>query len=388
VDRTAEAEALLALALEFPAAERNHFLDAACGGDPDLRGEIGALLLHSEGDPDFLRSPLLAPPEGANERDGMPPGDTIEEGTAHSSRLPRQIGGYTVLGILGNGGMGVVYEAYQSHPERSVALKLPCLGPATPALLSRFAREVQLLGRLRHPGIVQLLGVGRHQFTDRGGFRYVLPFMIMERVRGQRLDGYVSESAPALADRLRLFARICDAVHFAHQEGVVHRDLKPANILVQRDAQSKILDFGVAFASDGTPLTNNGDLLGSLAYMSPEQLGGAPCQVDARSDLYALGAILYGLLTGRLPFEIGQLSPLAAADLVRSCHPAFLSSLRHTLESGLAAIVGRAMAWDRDRRYRSAADLAADVRSYEAGEHFVARSKSLRAWLRRLTARR
>ena len=197
--------------------------------------------------------------------------------------------------------MGTVYEAEQDRPRRKVALKVIRPGLASPQLLRRFELEAQVLGRLQHPGIAHIYEAG---MADAGYGPQ--PFFAMELVPGRPLTEFAEAEQLGTRERLKLMARVCDAVQHAHQKGVIHRDLKPGNILVDGQGQPKILDFGVARATDAdlavtTLQTDIGQLVGTIPYMSPEQIEADPSQLDTRSDVYALGVITYELLAGRLP---------------------------------------------------------------------------------------
>src|SRR5262249_46703789 len=223
--------------------------------------------------------------------------------------LPPTIARYRLIRVLGEGGMGMVYEAEQDNPRRTVALKVIRPGLTSAFLLRRFAREAQILGRLRHPGIAQVYDAG----VAEGG----QPYFAMELIAGLPLDRYASEHALDAPGRLELLARVCDAVQHAHERGVIHRDLKPANVLVEPSGQPRVLDFGVARAADlgqtaGGGRTEAGQLLGTLAYMSPEQASGDPSALGPRTDVYALGVILYELLAHQLPYRLDGL-PLPEA---------------------------------------------------------------------------
>ena len=236
-------------------------------------------------------------PEGTVDVDagaGLPPDDAIP--------------GYRILKELSRGGQGVVYQAVQRTTKRKVALKIMLEGPFAGATNKRrFEREIELVGSLRHPGIVPIFDSG----IAVGRFYYA-----MEYIRGELLSRYVKDRKLSVDDTLRLFKKVCDAVDYAHQKGVIHRDLKPSNILVDASGEPHVLDFGLAKvggaeAGDEASLlvSVTGQVIGTLEYMSPEQAAGQPDQVDMRSDVYTLGVIVYKLLTGQLPYDLtGQMA--------------------------------------------------------------------------------
>ncbi len=318
----------------------------------------------------FLKSPLLRPPETP----ANPAGPAV-------AALPQRIGHYRILRLLGEGGMGAVYEAEQDSPRRTVALKVVRPGLASPELLSRFRHESQILGRLHHPGIAQVYEAGLAEGQ---------PFFAMEFIRGLRLDEH-ARTLP-LPARLELLARVCDAVQHAHEQGVIHRDLKPANILVEENGQPKVLDFGVARAIDadlltGAGLTQTGQLLGTPSYMSPEQVTGDPAAIDRRADVYALGVILFELAAHRLPHLLENRPLAEIARLILEEAPPRLGSLNPELRGDVETIVAKALAKDRTRRYASAADLAADLRRWLNHEPIQARPPSALYHLRQFARR-
>jgi serine/threonine protein kinase len=293
--------------------------------------------------------------------------------------------------------MGVVYEAEQQHPRRPVALKVVRGGEyVSEDVIRMFRREAQVLARLKHPGIASIYESGR---TDDG-----YHFFAMELVRGRTLGDYVGErvvdgppGADEIRHRLALFLKICDAVSFAHQRGVVHRDLKPSNILVLRLQEehtsdvdlptvpgTKILDFGLARITDGdvavtTVVTQAGKVEGTLAYMSPEQTLGNPDEIDLRSDIYSLGVILYELLADELPYEVNRGMLPEAIRAIREDAP---PSLRTRAERAkriprdLETIVFKALEKDPARRYQSVAALADDLERYLRNQPILARAPS------------
>ncbi len=316
------------------------------------------------------------------------------------------IDGFRILGRLGAGGMGVVFEAQQLHPPRRVAIKVVRAARwASRDQVHRLQREAEALGRLRHPAIAAIHEAG---VTDDGH-----DYVVMERVEGIRLDQWALRARlhgasdglgrDGLADKadqrrvLRVFARICEAVHYAHEQGVIHRDIKPSNILVERGDQPKVLDFGLAKVltiedtgsspetADLAPLTETVAFQGTPAYMSPEQLRGP--HVDARSDVYALGVVLYELLTGRLPHSVRKMTPDQVVRTVNGRPPTAPSVVCRTVGTEFDAIIMKALEKEPARRYDSAAALAADIERYLACRPVHARPASVAYRTRKCIAR-
>ena len=296
---------------------------------------------------------------------------------------------YRILRELEVGGQSVIYQAIQEATGQKVAIKVPREGRyITKAERRRFEREIELVAQLKHPNVISIFDSG---FTEDGRKYYA-----MDYVRGQRLHQYVRDKKLSLEQTLRLFATVCDAVQFAHQRGVIHRDLKPSNILVDAEGNPKILDFGLArsmSASAQTVVSMTQELLGTLPYMSPEQTRGDPDEIDTRTDVYALGVVLYELLTGKYPYPVTG----NVVDVLRTITEAEPSppSRQWTPDEGIRArshgrlrrgecpidnevhtIVLKALSKERERRYQSARELADDVRRYLANEPIEAKRDS------------
>ena len=269
--------------------------------------------------------------------------------------------------------MGTVYEAEQDNPRRTVALKVIRPGLVSPELVKRFSHEAQILARLQHSGIAQIYEAGMGEDGQ--------PFFAMEFIRGMPLDEYARSRGLSAAARLELLAKLCDAVQHAHDKGVVHRDLKPGNILVDETGQPKVLDFGVAHVTAADLLTTAsrtqaGQLLGTLSYMSPEQIAADPAGLDGRSDVYTLGVILFELLAHRLPYQLAQLPVHEVARVIREQEPSRLGSIDTLYRGDVEIIVGKTLEKDKARRYASAGDLASEIRRYLRGEAILARPAS------------
>ncbi len=283
--------------------------------------------------------------------------------------------GYRIVRELGRGGMGIVYEAEQDFPRRIVALKVIRPELVTQSVLQRFSLEAEALALLQDPGIAQLYEAG---FFGPEGAR--TPYIAMEMVSGVSLTSYIRANGLDTSASLRLFTTVCDAVDHAHRRGVVHRDLKPGNIVVSADGRSKVLDFGVARlagaeAPDNT-LTRMGQIVGTLGYMSPEQIDGDPRRIDHRSDVYTLGVILYELAAGKLPLDVSNMSLTRAALTVKEQEPPLLGQVNPSLRGDIEAIACKALEKDPQRRYETAADLAADLRRYLNNEAVLARPQT------------
>ncbi|MEX2219515.1 MAG: serine/threonine-protein kinase [Phycisphaerales bacterium] len=300
---------------------------------------------------------------------------------------PGPFGRYRVVRLIAAGGMGEVYEAEQESPHRRVAIKTVRPELLSPELARRFDLEARVLARLQHPGIAQVYEAG-HVETSGG----TTPFFAMEYVEGKPLTEFARERALTVRARLGLFLRVCEAVEHAHQRGVIHRDLKPGNILIDAAGNARVLDFGVARATDAdvrasTLHTEAGRLLGTLPYMSPEQVAGDPADLDTRSDVYSLGVVLYELLAGKLPYDVGRGPVAAAARTIAETEPAPLSAVDRVFRGDLDTIVAKALSKEKGRRYQSVSALGADLRRFLADEPIEARPASALYQVRKFARR-
>jgi tetratricopeptide (TPR) repeat protein/predicted Ser/Thr protein kinase len=372
-EQYSQIEALFLDVCDLPKAERGSYLDRQCG-DPQVRSAVEHMLSKDDEPVSYMDRPVR--PE-ADEATSLLP--TFGQGS-----LPDKIDRYHILELIGSGGMGDVYLAEQRNPRRTVALKVIRGGLGGKERLARFEREAHVLGRLHHPGIAQVYDAG----TSESG----QPFFAMEHIAGQSLLQYATVSGHTTEQRLELIAKVCDAAQHAHDRGVIHRDLKPGNILVLDSGQPKILDFGVARATDSdvkmvTIETDAGQLIGTIPYMSPEQIAADPDQLDHRSDVYAIGVLLYELLAGKLPYDVQRKMIHDAARVIREDDPTPLSSIDRVYSGDVDTIVTKALEKDKARRYQSAADLASDIRRFLRHEPITARPVSAMYQLRKFARR-
>ena len=422
----ARTKSLFLAALDLPdAAKRAAFLDRECGGDAPLRARVEALLrayedptappadatsaLGPEAHPTNSPATVGYSPDGATNTFGDTPTrregpTTLELGTVIAGR-------YTLVEMIGEGGMGSVFLASQTEPvKRQVALKLIKSGMDSKAVLARFDAERQALALMDHPNIARIYDGG---VTPAGR-----PFFVMELVKGVPLTEYCDRHRLTMDARLQLFVSVCQAVQHAHQKGIIHRDLKPGNVLVSEvdnRPTPKVIDFGVAKATEqkltDLSFADVGVIVGTPAYMSPEQADPASMDIDTRTDVYALGVLLYELLTGLSPIDASQFkrgailemlrmvrevepprpsTKLSKADALpniaanRSIDPAKLSKL---LQAELDWVVMKAMEKDRTRRYDTANGLARDIQRYLAHEVVEARPPSTGYRLRKFVRR-
>ncbi|MHC5002165.1 MAG: protein kinase domain-containing protein [Planctomycetota bacterium] len=288
-----------------------------------------------------------------------------------------RIGQFRIRRLIASGGMGAVYEAIQEHPHRIVALKLMKPGVTSRSAMRRFTQEAEILARLRHPGVAQVYEAGTHDDGSGG-----VPYFAMEYVpKAKTITQYAAVHGLTLAEKIGLFIKVCEAIQHGHEAGIIHRDLKPENILVDEDGEPKVIDFGVARTTDHdltvtTQHTHTGELLGTLPYMSPEQVSGRRDDLDERSDVYSLGVVLYELLAGRLPYELKDLPLSEVVRTIREAPPARLSDTGSSYRGDLEVVVATALQKSRSRRYDSAASLARDLQHYLDGERIDARPDS------------
>jgi len=268
-----------------------------------------------------------------------------------------EIGGVRILRLIAAGGMGRVYEGREHETDRLVALKVMRPGLMAKKGLRRFEKEVALLGRLRHPGIAQVFSSGTCHVAGSS-----VPYFVMEYIADAKpITHFVTHHVLSLAKRVHIFRKVCEAVAHGHDEGVIHRDLKPGNVLVEPSGNPKVIDFGIARGGDAghdvSSLTETGQLIGTVQYMSPEQVVADHANIDARSDVYSLGLILFEILTGSLPYVVPAKNPFQAAEIVLRRKPPHPSTLNPDISPVLERIVGTCLAKDRKRRYADAGHL-------------------------------
>jgi eukaryotic-like serine/threonine-protein kinase len=421
-DRQKAARRIFMEVADLPASDRAAALERTCGGDANLRAEVEALLRANGQAGGFMKSPTSdrgSPASRNREAGGGDKGDGsklsmhFETGATAGGEPGRQIGPYKLLELIGEGGFGSVWMAEQREPmKRRVAVKLIKLGMDTKQVIARFEAERQALALMDHPNIAKVLDAGS---TSAGR-----PYFVMEYIRGIPVLQYCDQERLDTRARLELFTNVCHAIQHAHQKGIIHRDIKPSNVLVTLHdgvAVPKVIDFGVAKATNSelttkTLFTEHRQMIGTPAYMSPEQAEMSGLDIDTRSDVYSLGVLLYELLTGTTPFDVYDLMSKGYEQMMRIIREeephkpsTRISSLGDTstrtaqlrrvdaktlgslLRGDLDWIVMKCLEKDRSRRYETANGLAADIKRHLNDEPVTARAPSAGYKLRKFVRR-
>lgn len=345
----AELRELFHTANRIPTSEREGWL---AGLDPEQRESLEELL-------DWDAAPSML--------------DHAGDGAEQDLPRPENVGEYRVVAEIGSGGMGIVYEAIAPHSQRRVAIKVMRPGVGARRLAGRFSREAQLLSRLDHPGIATVLHSGLADVPWGN-----MPFLAMERVTGEPLTDYLEAEHRSREERLDLWLQVCEAVEHAHAQGILHRDLKPANVLVTEEGKVKVIDFGVGRSLDPLgqqTLTLDGQVVGTIEFMSPEQLRGDDAD-RASLDVYALGVLGYHILTERGPFDLGGRSLAEVTQAVLEKTPLRPSSIDPAWRGDIDVILQKCVEVDPNHRYANAAALAEDLRRHLRNEPVLARAAS------------
>lgn len=368
-------EELFLAALDQPESERARFVQTQCAGDDDLYAQVTRLLAGHSKSHGFIEPPTSGSLNNDSLADLAP------------SLNGRRIGGYQLVRLIASGGMGIVYEALQDDPQRTVAVKICRAAFSHGTAFRRFKDEAAILARLRHPHIAQVHDAGTFALNAEH-----MPFFVMEYIDdATSITQFADRSQLDRRARLRLLLKVCDAVHHGHQNGVIHRDLKPYNILVDASGCPKVIDFGIARVlnsdADQAVQTRQGELIGTLNYTSPEQISGNPHHVDVRSDVYSLGIVLYELMCRQLPYVVQDKPIPEAINIIQNLPPRKPSMIDRSLKGDLETIILKAIAKEPQVRYASVSELAGDIRRYLDDEPITARPASLTYQLRMFAKR-
>lgn len=373
-ERLKRVEDIFEEVLDLPREQWASYLDSTCGDDPWVRDEVESLLSHHGS----LTADFLTP---TSDRPDL---HTIEA----QSHIGKRVGRFRIKAVLGTGGMGTVYLAEEERLSRDVAIKMLNLAWRHHPARKRFEYESRVLAQLHHPHIAQVFEAGTHVEG-----RDSVPYFVMEYIpQAKSIIEYAEDKRLSVRQKLDLFEQVCAAVHHGHQKGVIHRDLKPSNLLVDREGHIKVIDFGIARATDSdiavtTMVTDTGQIVGTLQYMSPEQIDARPEALDTRSDIYSLGVVLYELVCGSLPYDVrGATLTHAARRIQEEDFPA-PRTIDPRLKGDLETIILTTMERNRERRYQSASELAADIRRYLDRDPILAKPPTRWTRFARLIAR-
>ena len=344
-----------------------------------------------EAGPESPESPLTSKPlSGADDDFGLSP-RPAPRAKVRDPLLGLDLGGVRIEQLIGEGGMGRVYRAQQTNPDRTVAVKVVRFGISNEKTLRRFGREAEFLNKLEHPGIARIFVIGTYE-SDFGD----VPFFVMEYVPDAKpITMFSRDQKLPLQDLMALFAQVCDAVAHGHERGVVHRDLKPGNILIDAEGQPKVIDFGVAKSTDSdltlTRQSDSGSIVGTVQYMAPEQFveGHEARSIDSRADVYALGVVLYELVSGELPYILEGKAAHETSLVVCEEIPKPLRSRDKSCPSAVSLIADRCLQKAPRARYRDAGEIAVDIRRFLAGSRPLhARANPVAGLFRGLARRR
>ena len=335
-------------AVELSDTDRAEFIRELREEQPRVAEQLSRMLRHDT-------------PEDAED----PMEETIAIGP--TDRSVRFVEGYEILGEIGRGGMGVVYKAHQKNPDRIVALKMIRVGRfASDIDVQRFAAEVDAIAKLEYPHIVSIYEIGSHHGEH---------FFTMQLVEGSRFDTYLASDECNRLEALEIFTQVCDAVAYCHNHGIVHRDLKPSNVLLDEKRRPQLTDFGLAkHLEKEKNLTRTGDLMGTPGFMAPEQADGSPqAMIDARADVYSLGAILYKILTGKPPIDVAEVNLAGAIQRVRGNDIINPKLIDRWIPRDLETICMKCLDARPEERYQNAGELADELRRYADREPIAAR---------------